>query len=87
MPGRSILVALAAAAIAMLDIAGTAFAASDRMPREPAEEYLSVQPCSLVGINPASHPEIFGNPATARNFGFVRAKDGTWQVMPNCRVK
>ena len=43
-----------------------------------------VQPCSLVGINPAYHPEIFGNPAVAASHGFVRSRDGTWQVAPNC---
>jgi len=27
---------------------------------------------------------IFGNAATALSFGFVKSRDGTWQVMPNC---
>jgi hypothetical protein len=45
----------------------------------------SVAPCSLAGINPALHPEIFGNPATAASYGFVRARDGTWHVRPGCR--
>jgi hypothetical protein len=31
-----------------------------------------VKPCSLDGVNPIHHPEIFGNPAAARSFGFVR---------------
>ena len=44
-----------------------------------------VQPCSLVGINPAHHPKIFGNPATAASYGFVRSADGAWHVQPNCR--
>jgi hypothetical protein len=44
-----------------------------------------VKPCSLDGVNPAYHPDIFGNPALARAvYGFVRARDGTWQVEPNC---
>ena len=47
---------------------------------------ISVRPCSLAGINPAHHPEVFGNPATARAYGFVRARDGSWQVVPNCRA-
>jgi hypothetical protein len=42
-------------------------------------------PCSLDGINPAHHPEIFGNPAVAASYGFVRSRDGTWQVRPGCR--
>jgi hypothetical protein len=41
--------------------------------------------CSLDGINPAHHPEIFGNPAVAASYGFVRSPDGTWHVQPNCR--
>jgi hypothetical protein len=44
-----------------------------------------VAACSLTGVNPALHPEIFGNPAVAASFGFVKGRDGTWQVMPNCR--
>jgi hypothetical protein len=40
--------------------------------------------CSLSGVNPADHPEIFGNPAVARSYGFVRSRDGTWHVEPNC---
>jgi hypothetical protein len=43
-----------------------------------------VVPCSLAGINPAHHPEIFGNPATAASYGFVRGRDGAWHVAPNC---
>jgi hypothetical protein len=41
--------------------------------------------CSLNGINPALHPEIFGNPALARSYGFVRSRDGTWHLAANCR--
>jgi hypothetical protein len=41
--------------------------------------------CSLDGINPVHHPEIFGNPAVAASYGFVRSRDGTWHVAPNCR--
>jgi hypothetical protein len=39
-----------------------------------------VMPGSLVGVNPAYHPEIFGNPAAAAAYGFVRSQDGTWHV-------
>ncbi|HWY88965.1 MAG TPA: hypothetical protein VNX28_19785 [Gemmataceae bacterium] len=42
-----------------------------------------VKPCSLAGVNPAYHPEVFGNPATAREFGFARSPDGTWHTQ-NC---
>jgi hypothetical protein len=41
--------------------------------------------CSLNGINTAIHSEIFGRPAVARSYGFVRFRDGTWHVQPNCR--
>jgi len=44
-----------------------------------------VAPCSLDGVNPVHHPEIFGNPAVAKSYGFVRSRDGGWQVAPNCR--
>jgi hypothetical protein len=45
----------------------------------------SVVPCSLSGVNPAFHPEIFGNPAVAaREYGFIKSRDGTWHVEPNC---
>jgi hypothetical protein len=43
-----------------------------------------VLPCSLDGVNPVYHPHIFGNPAVARSFGFVRSRGGTWYVEPNC---
>jgi hypothetical protein len=43
-----------------------------------------VPPCSLDGVNPVQHPEIFGNTAIARSYGFVRGRDGAWQVMPGC---
>jgi hypothetical protein len=44
----------------------------------------SVRPCSLDGVNPAHHPEVFGDATTARSFGFVKSRDGTWHVEPNC---
>ena len=44
----------------------------------------SVVPCSLAGVNPAHHPEIFGNPAVARSYGFVQGPDRVWRVDSNC---
>jgi hypothetical protein len=41
--------------------------------------------CTLNRINPALHPEIFGHPTVALSYGFVRSRDGTWHVQPNCR--
>jgi hypothetical protein len=44
-----------------------------------------VVPCSLNGDNPVHCPEIFGNPAVAaREYGFVKSRDGTWHVQDNC---
>jgi hypothetical protein len=44
-----------------------------------------VMPCSLEGVNPVYHPDIFGNAAVAaREYGFVRSPDGTWHVRPGC---
>jgi len=45
----------------------------------------SVVPCTLDGVNPAVHPDIFGNPAAAfRDFGFVQGPDRSWHVVNNC---
>jgi hypothetical protein len=45
-----------------------------------------VKPCSLDGVNPVYHRDIFGNPALARAvYGFVQARDGSWHVAPGCR--
>ena len=43
-----------------------------------------VIPCSLVGVNPAYHPRIFRDPASAREYGFVKSRDNGWQVEKNC---
>jgi hypothetical protein len=43
-----------------------------------------VMRCSLDGVNPAYHPHIFGNPAVAREYGFVKSRDSSWQVEKNC---
>jgi hypothetical protein len=46
-----------------------------------------VKPCSLDGVNPVYHPDIFGNPVLARQvYGFVQARDGSWHVMPGCNL-
>jgi hypothetical protein len=42
-------------------------------------------PGSLDGVNPAYHPGIFGNPAVARSYGFVKSRDGGWHVRPGWR--
>jgi hypothetical protein len=45
----------------------------------------AVRPCSLDGVNPAYHPEVFGNAATALSYGFVLGPDRVWRVRANCR--
>jgi hypothetical protein len=45
-----------------------------------------VRPCSLDGVNPALHPEIFGSPDAAKAFGFVLGPDHAWHVTTNCRA-
>jgi hypothetical protein len=42
----------------------------------------SVRPYSLDGVNPVYHPQIFGNAAAARAYGFVQSSDHTWHVDP-----
>ena len=81
MNGKSTFVALAATtALAVLGAA--AAAGSDH---EQMNDRDRVRPCSLDGVNPVYHPEIFGNPAIARAYyGFLRSGDGTWYVGPNC---
>jgi hypothetical protein len=44
-----------------------------------------VLPGSLDGVNPAYHPEIFGNPAAAAAYGFVQSRDGVWHVRSDWR--
>ena len=74
------------AVITALGILGVAPAAASKDDIDTrGERGGSVVPCSLSGVNPAHHPDIFGNPAVAaREYGFVRARDGSWQVVPNC---
>lgn len=76
---RTALVAGAAAAIGSL-LAGTASAGHRSWP--PPGGF--VIPCSLDGVNPSHHLEIFGNPAVARSYGFVLGPDRAWHVIPNC---
>jgi hypothetical protein len=83
MIGNKAFVALAVTAV--LGILGTvsAVAGSDR--DRGGRERGYVVPCSLVGVNPVYHPDIFGNAGTAYAYGFVRSRDGAWQVQPNCQ--
>jgi len=69
-------IALALALI--LGSASTVLAAEDTSPNGGG----FVTPGSLDGVNPAYHPGIFGNPAVARSYGFVKSQQGTWEVAP-----
>jgi hypothetical protein len=81
MSGKKAFVVLAA--IVTLGVLGTASATWARYDYWRKRGF--VIPCSLVGVNPVFHPDIFGNPAVAREiYGFVRSRDGTWQVEKNC---
>lgn len=62
-----------------------AFGASSAGAIEHHEGGGHVKPCSLHGVNPAHHAEIFGDPDVAReHYGFVQ-KDGKWHVEEGCR--
>jgi hypothetical protein len=84
MSGKKAFVALAfTTALSILGAASAAAGGSENRDFDRRRGY--VVPCSLVGVNPAYHPEVFGNPAAARSiYGFVQARDGTWSVIPNC---
>jgi hypothetical protein len=69
---------MALAAALILGTASAALAGTDN----GAQSGGYVTPGSLDGVNPAYHPGIFGNPATAAKYGFVRSADGTWHVQP-----
>ena len=76
MSGKKALVVLAAIiSVAVLGTASAAWAHYDYWRKSGF-----VIPCSLDGVNPVFHPDIFGNPAVAREYGFVRLRDGTWHV-------
>ena len=71
----------AVSAALILSVASGALAGSDRNEDDFGG---FVIPCSLVGVNPVYHPRIFGDPTVAREYGFVKSRDGSWQVERNC---
>jgi hypothetical protein len=79
---KEIVVRSAIVSSAILGIVSMAFAAGGEV-KEPREGGYVV-PCSLDGVNPVHHPEIFGNAATAKSYGFIRDRNGTWQLAPSC---
>ena len=67
-----------------LGVLGPASTARAQMGYDYEYEGGYVKPCSLDGVNPVHHPEIFGNPAAAREYGFAQSRDGTWHTQ-NCQ--
>ena len=81
MSGEKPFIALATAvSLGALGPASSAWAQSGGYDYEYQGGY--VKPCSLDGVNPAHHPEIFGNSAAAREYGFAQSRDGAWHT--NC---
>jgi hypothetical protein len=81
MSGHKTFVVLAVAALGVTG--GASALASDHGGRSRERGF--VLPCSLDGVNPAYHPDIFGNAAAAASYGFIRSADGAWRVRPGCR--
>ena len=82
MNGKRALVAIAVAGALGLLSTSAAWSSFEAHTRDKGG---FVKPCSLDGVNPAFHPDIFGNPAIARSYGFVQSRGGAWQVTPSCR--
>jgi hypothetical protein len=70
-----------AAALGVLGVASAA--ASEHDDRGTRGGF--VTPGSLDGVNPVYHPDIFGNPTVAREYGFVQSRDGVWHVRADWR--
>jgi hypothetical protein len=71
-------------ATALGALAVTSAVASDRS-NSRSDRGGYVLPGSLDGVNPAYHPDIFGNPAVAAAYGFVQSRDGVWHVRGDWR--
>jgi hypothetical protein len=73
---------IAFAAVLILGTAATALAGGSDRDDDDGGGF--VIPCSLDGVNPVFHPDIFGNAAVAREYGFVKSRDSSWRVERNC---
>ena len=82
MVGRKAFVTLAG--IVALGALGAASARATDRDDHGIERGGAVVRCSLAGVNPAYHPEVFGNAATAKSYGFFQTPDGAWHVLPGC---
>jgi hypothetical protein len=83
MSGKKAFVALAIATA--LGVLGAAPASATDRDDHGIERGGAVQRCTLDGVNPAYHPEVFGNAATAKSYGFYQTPDRVWHVLPDCR--
>jgi hypothetical protein len=81
--GNKALIALAAGTA--LSVLGTAAMAANDRDDHGQDRGGAVVRCSLDGVNPAHHPEVFSNAATALSFGFVQAPDRSWHLAAECR--
>jgi hypothetical protein len=81
MSGKRAFVAIAVASVLGLLSTSAAWSSFDHS----RDKGGFVKPCSLDGVNPLIHPDISGNPAVARSYGFVQSRYGGWRVEPNCR--
>ena len=77
---KALFVVATTLALGVLGVASVV--ASDRTDRGVPRGY--VLPCSLVGVNPIYHPEVFGNPVWAREYGFVQGPDRVSRVVSGC---
>ena len=82
MVGRMAFVLVGVSAFGV-SIASSAIAKEDAGDRRDRGGH--VVPCNLDGVNPVHHPDIFGNPAVAAQYGFTRSREGVWRVAANCR--
>ena len=73
------------AAITALGVVGSASALANQNRDRDRDRGGFVTPCSLVGVNPAYHPEVFSSAAVAAQYGFVQGPGGVWHVRPDCR--
>jgi hypothetical protein len=81
---KSVMLAIAAA-LTVGTVGGVGAAKANDHDDHGRERGGFVIACSLDGVNPAFHPEVFANAATARSMGFFQSPDGVWHVLPGCR--
>jgi hypothetical protein len=71
------------AVIAAPGVLGATSAAWSEMRGDLHNEQSFGTSCSLDGFNPSWHSG-FETPALAKQFGFVKSRDGTWQLDKSC---